>query len=123
MLFRSVLIPSGLTKIPADKEARRKQDEEHYKEAAKAYAEAQDEYSKSIPFIPQEFCDEYMGLLKLCSLQIYDFERRWTVSYLASQEERETLGLDSYERTDKINKKFDELNGKIRDYLACLDVL
>ena len=119
----NVLIPSGVTNVPADKEARRKQDEEHFKAATKAYVDAQDEYSKSIPFIPQEFCEDYKGLLKLCSLQIYDFEQRWNVSYLASQEEKETLGHDSYKRTDEINKKFDELNEKIRDYLARLDVL
>lgn len=117
------MIPSGLTNVPADKDARKKLEEDNYKEARKAYVIAQDELSKSIPFIPKEFCDDYRGLLKLCSLQLSDFEQRWNVSYLIPQEEKERLGFDSYKRTDEINHKFDGLNQKIRDYLAKLDVL
>ena len=119
----NVLIPSGLTSVPADKEARKKLEESNYKEARKEYVIAQDELSKSIPFIPKEFCDDYKELLKLCSFQLSDFEQRWNVLYLVPQEEKETLRLDSYKRTDEINQKFDDLNQKIRNYLAKLDVL
>lgn len=119
----SVMIPRGLVNVPADKDAREQEDNEHYRIARGAYVVAQDELNKSIPFIPQEFCDDYKALLKLCSLQMYDFEERWIVSYLGSKEEKSTLGTESYKRTEEINKKFDELNGKIREYLSRLDVL
>ena len=76
-----------------------------------------------IPFIPKEFCDDYKELLMLCGFQLSDFEQRWNVGYLVPQEKKETLGLDSYNRTRDINQKFDVLNEKIRDYLAQLDVL
>lgn len=119
----SIMIPMGLVNVLANKEAREKQDIEHYNDAIKAYVGAQDELSKSIPFIPKEFCDGYRKLLKLCSLQLYDFEQRWNLSYIGSKEEKSALGPDSYQRTEEINKKFDELNEKIREYLTRLDVL
>lgn len=119
----SILIPSGFVNVPADKEFREQQDKGHYSDARNAYVVAQDELSKSIPFIPKEFCDGYRDLLKLCSLQLYDFEERWNVSYLGTKEEKSVLGQDSYKRTGEINQKFDELNDIIRDYLTRLDVL
>ena len=119
----NILIPNGMTSVPANKEEKRVQDERNYTEARKAYVIAQDELSKSIPFIPKEFCDDYKELLMLCGFQLSDFEQRWNVGYLVPQEKKETLGLDSYNRTRDINQKFDVLNEKIRDYLAQLDVL
>lgn len=119
----SILIPRGLVNVPADTEIREKQDNEHYSNARNAYVVAQDELSKSIPFIPKEFCDGYRKLLKLCSLQLYDFEQRWNVSYIGTKEEKSALGRDSYQRTEEINKQFDELNETIREYLTRLDVL
>lgn len=119
----SILIPRGLVNVPADKDVKEQQDNEHYSDARKAYVVAQDELSKSIPFIPKEFCEGYRELLKLCSLQLYDFEERWNVSYIGTKEEKSVLGHESYQRTEEINKKFDELNDKIREYLIRLDVL
>ncbi len=119
----SILIPAGLVNVPADEKEREKQENENYFEARKAYSLAQDELSRSIPFIPKEFCDDYKALLKLCSLQLYDFEDRWSISVPGTKEEKSTLGPDSYKRTGEINKKFDELNEKIRNYLSRLDVL
>ena len=117
------MIPIGITYVPADEKIRKEQDKEHYSAARNAYVLAQDELSKSIPFIPKEFCDDYRALLKLCSLQLIDFERRWNLSYVGSKEEKSILGKESYQRTTEINKKFDLLNEKIRDYLSRLDVL
>jgi len=119
----NILIPSGLVSVPADAEAREKLDNKHYDEARNACVLAQDELSKSIPFIPKEFCDGYKELLKLCSLQLYDFEQRWNVSYPGTKEEKSALGHDSYKRTEEINTKYDELNETIREYLKRLDVL
>ena len=117
----NVLIPRGYVNVPADEKVREEQDNIHYSEARTAYVRAQDELSKSIPFIPQEFCDIYQQLLKLCVLQLFDFEERWNISNI--DKDKSVLGHASYLRTEEINKKFDELNGKIRDHLSKLDVL
>ena len=119
----SILIPIGIAYVPADEKKREEQDNEHYSTARNAYVLAQDELSKSIPFIPKEFCDDYRALLKLCSLQLFDFERRWNISYIGTKEKKSVLDDDSYQRTAEINKKFDMLNEKIRDYLSQIDVL
>lgn len=119
----NILIPQGYTHVSADEKVREEQDKEHYCAARNAYALAQDELSKSIPFIPKEFCDDYRALLKLCSLQLFDFDRRWNISYIGTKEKKSTLNDDNYQRTAEINKKFDMLNGKIRDYLSQIDVL
>lgn len=119
----NILIPSGFANVLKDEEARKKQEERDYREAVKAYNEAQEEYGKSIPFISKELCDKYNELLRLFSLQLYDFELRWDASYLVSQKEKETLGKESYKRTDEINEKNDELNEMIRNHLERLDVI
>ncbi len=119
----NILIPSGLVSVPADEKVREKLDIEHFSEARNACVLAQDELSKSIPFIPKEFCNSYKELLELCSLQLKDFEKRWNTSYPGTKEEKSTLGQDSYDRTDELNMKYDELNETIREYLKRLDVL
>ncbi len=119
----SIMIPQGLTSVPADEEQRKKQDEENYRNACNAYANAQDELFKSIPFIPENIADEYSELLKLCSLQLYDFEERWSISFLGTKEEKSTLSMESYKRTGEINDKLKGINHVIRDYLGKIDVL
>ena len=52
-----------------------------------------------------------------------EFEERWNVGYLASQEEKETISREAYKRTGEINDKFKKLNNEIREYLNSLDVL
>ncbi len=119
----NILIPIGIANIPVDEKMREKEESENYRAARNAYVLAQDELSKSIPFIPREFVDDYRALLKLCSLQLHDFERRWNISYIGTKKEKSVLDNDSYQRTTEINRNFDILNEKIRDYLSRLDVL
>ena len=56
-------------------------------------------------------------------MQIGVFEYRWNVSYLASQEEKESFSSEDYKRTREINTKFNELNENIRKYITTLDVI
>lgn len=119
----NILIPSGLTNVPADKDKKKELDEKNYKEAVNAYVLAQDELEKSIPFIPENIVDEYNAILKLCSLQLFDFEERWNISFIGSQEEKSTLKTESYKRTGEINDQYKKVNETIREYLSRLDVL
>lgn len=119
----NILIPVGIANVPADGEKKKQLDKIHYDEAIKAYVDAQDEIEKSIPFIPDDFVEEYNKILKLCSLQLVDFEVRWNVSFVGTYEEKSKLGRESYKRTEEINQQYKEVNRKIRDYIKKLDVL
>ena len=119
----NILIPSGLTSVPADEAKRKELEEKNHREAVNAYVAAQDELSRSIPFISQDIVDKYESLLKLCSMQLWDFEERWNMSFIGSEKEKSTLSTENYKRTTKINDEFIEINTNIREYLARLDVL
>lgn len=115
----SILIPSGLTSVPADPE--KKYDEKIYKEAMESTVKAQDILNGNIPFISEEIYNAYTEILKLCRQQLNAFERRWNLSYLSPNKEEFTT--EEYNRTDVINQKFLEANDKIRKYIEKLDVL
>ena len=119
----SVMIPQGLAMVPADKEFKRKVDEEHYNVARASVVIAQDELNSNAPFIPEKFYEAYEEIRKLCGMQLSEFEKRWNVGYIASQEEKESLSAEAYERTGEISAKFKQLNNEVRLYLRNLDVL
>ena len=122
-LQKKFMIPQGLVMVPADKELKRKVDEEHYNAARGAVVVAQDELNSNAPFIPEKFYEAYEEIRKLCGMQLSEFEERWNVGYLVSQEEKESLSSEAYKRTGEINAKFKQLNNEIREYLSNLDVL
>lgn len=117
----SILIPSGLTSVPADPEKKKEYDKRIYKQATESTVKAQDILNGNIPFISEEIYDEYTKILELCKQQLNAFERRWNISYLSSHKEEFTT--EEYKRTDEINQKFLEVNNKIRRYIGKLDVL
>lgn len=119
----TVMIPQGLVMMPADKELKRNVEEEHYNAARAAVVIAQDELNSNAPFIPEKFYEAYEEIRKLCGMQLSEFEKRWNVGYLASQDEKESLSIEAYKRTGEINAKFKQLNNEIRLYLSNLDVL
>ena len=119
----SVMIPQGYAKAPADKDVKKKVQEEYYMAAFTAVIAAQDELNSNVAFIPERFFDSYEEIRKLCMLQLDEFEKRWDVGYLADQEVKETFSRDAYNRTGEINENFKRLNNEIREYLETLDVL
>lgn len=119
----SVMIPQGFVMVPADKELKRKVDEENYNAARTSVVAAQDELSSNAPFIPEKFYDAYEEIKKLCGMQLSEFEKRWNIGYFATQEEKESLSSEAYKRTGEINEKFRKLNNEIRAYLNNLDVI
>ncbi len=117
----NVMIPQGFNLLPADKELRKKENEEHYNIAKTAVVIAQDELNSNAPFIPEKFYEEYKEICELCGEQLNEFEFRWYIS-LDTQEEKEHLPKEAYKRTGEINEKFKKLNNEIRAYLNNLDV-
>ena len=119
----SLMIPTGIAKYPADKDARREYENKLYDRALNSTIVAQDILNQNIPFISTNLFNEYDNILTLCRLQLDAFERRWDVCLLVTQNEKERFSMDDYERTNEIRKNFNELNENIRRYLSTLDVM
>lgn len=119
----SVMIPEGYSQVPADPKAKKEYDKKIYDSALTAVVKAQDTLNGNAPFISEDMYNEYSAILKLCNQQLHVFSYRWNVLYLASQEEKEKLDFEDYERTGTINKLMMELNNKVREYISTLDVI
>ena len=119
----SVMIPDGYTQVPADPKVKKKYDKKVYNLALTAVVKAQDTLNGNAPFISEDMYNEYSAILKLCNIQLDVFSTRWNVLYLASQEEKEKLDFEDYERTRTINESMKELNNKVRKYISTLDVI
>lgn len=119
----NIMIPNGSSTKPFDKDVREKQEKDSYSNAVSSVGIAQDILNGNAPLIPDNFIKEYNELLTLSKMQLYAFEQRWNVLYIASQAEKEKLGPEEYMRTGEIDQKLNELNNSIRDYLSKLDVL
>lgn len=119
----NVMIPQGLSTVPANEELRKKVDEDHYTAAQKAVVTAQDELNSNAAFIPETFYNQYEAIRQLCILQLDEFQERWNVGSLVPQKEKEKILVEAYKRTGEINEKFKELNCELRKYLSELDVI
>lgn len=119
----SIMIPAGLAFYPADKEVRKKVEEQHYDEALKASVVAQDTLRSNIPFIPKNIYDLYSDILADCMTQLRAFEERWNASFVGHKLEKSTLKPEDYQRTKTILDKFDSLNEQVREYISGLDIL
>ena len=117
------LIPIGISYKLNDVDAEKERQNNLYDTALNSTACAQNTLNKYIPFIPSKIFDSYNEILKLSSLQIRAFERRWNHSYIGTQQEKERFTPEEYNRTSEINTKFKILNDNIRIYLSELDVL
>lgn len=88
VLAINIMVPTGLTMVPADREARLELDKKHYEAAVKAIVKAQDSLKSNIPFIPENIYDGYNELLKLFGLQLAAYEDRFAVTDLRPQLEK-----------------------------------
>lgn len=112
----NIMIPTGYTTVPADREARLELDKQHYETAVEAIVKAQDSLKSNIPFIPENIYDGYNELLKLFGLQLAAYEDRFVVTDLRPQSEKETFSRDDYKRTREISEKWITINNKIRKW-------
>lgn len=119
----SVMIPSGFSWKPADKDAQKEYENDCYKAAKTSIVKAQDAIYANAAFIPQHFFESYEEILNLCKQQLNVFTFRYNALSFETEEEKRSLSMDDYKRTDEIGTKWKEHNNKIREYLANLDVL
>lgn len=119
----SILIPSGLTKVPSDKKERLNYEKKCYESASPAFIKAQDTLNANIPFITEDIYEGYKELLALALMQLNEYEQRFVVTDLRPQSEKESFSDKAYARTEELNKKWIKLNQKIREYISTLDVM
>jgi len=118
-----IMIPPGYSEQPTDPEARKKEDEEHYRKAHNAHVEAQDALYQNAPFIQKEFYEKYNKILKDGESQLFAYRKRYNKGYMAFRAEREEFEDKDYDRSQKMEKLMLELTDDIRQYLAKLDVV
>ena len=110
------LIPVGLTYESADKEIRKANDKERFKNATNAIVDAQNCLYQNTPFIPEVFVTKYQELLELANKFYCDFVHKWAGKNLS-------INIKDYEKGAEIKIKLMDLNTDIRNYLLTLDVL
>lgn len=119
----SLMIPSGMSIKLVNEDAEKESKNKLYDSALSSAVVAQDVLNQYIPFIPSNIFDDYNKILVLSRLQLSAFQRRWNLSYVAPQKEKENFSDEEYIRTGEISEKFKMLNNNIREYLSTLDVL
>ena len=121
----SKLIPYGLVCAPVfnTEEAKDEYDKKIYTEAVNAFVIVQDNLQINAPFIKEELYNGYNEILELCNYQLHVFQQRWNLSFRAICKEDTLPKIEDYKRTKEMQDKFDDLNKKVREYLASLDVL
>lgn len=119
-----IMIPVGLTYVPADEAEQKKADAEHYNSALKSAIMAQDYLNSIVPFIREDLYEGYKEILRLMRLQINAYESRCSkLNSLRYKEKKDYFDMEDYKRTEDIYRKFEDLNGKVREYLNGLDVI
>ena len=111
--------------VPADKDARKKYEEEIYISASNSYNEFNQLLTSNAPFIPKDFYLRFYEIMKQCKQNLNTFSDRWNVfikSWWEGSKEKREAESSAYARTGEINKEFESLVDDIRDYLNTLDV-
>lgn len=121
MIAVSILVPYGLVSVPINEDDRKKLEQENYITAKKATVEAQDSLHANRAFISKELCEKYEEILKLATLQLDAYMRRYNLTY--PPEERQGYKSEDYLRTKEMQDKWDVQTDRIRDYLANLEVI
>lgn len=112
----TILIPMGIGKSLADKDAQDVYQNTLYERSMKSTETAQDILYESAPFISKYMFEEYKEVLELCHTQIIIF-KNWKSEGASGRFKNE-----DYLRSGDIMKKMQTLNDKIRAYLSELEV-
>lgn len=121
----SKLNPYGMISTPAfdSEEEKDEYDKKIYKTAVKAFFVAQDNLQANAPFIREDIYNGYNKILELCNYQLHVFQQRWNLSFCAICKEDALPTDEEQKMTKEIYDKLNDLNKKVRAYLASLDVL
>ena len=118
----SVMIPSGYTNVPADRQERLEADKKHYEKALESLVAAQDTLNCNAPFVSEEIFNLCQEIRHLCNLQLDEYQDRFVVSDLRPQEEKESFSRDAHKRTNEINEKYKDFTKQVRGYLKNLEI-
>lgn len=121
--YINIMIPEGLSYVPADDAKRKEQENKVYTEAHNHTNASQETLYANIAFIPEIIYKDYNEIITLCQNQLFAYERRFNSSYLATQKEKETFTDQDYERKHEINNKWRNINNEVRKHLSKLDIV
>jgi len=114
------LFPPGMVTVPADKEAREKQEEENYVRASNANVKAQNTLYENTPFISETLDTQFKELLNLCRVQVSLFGTKYTLGMSDYSTRNKDEG---FKRSKEILEKWDVICKNMREYLSSLDVV
>lgn len=107
----------------ADEDVQTKKEDEDYENSVNKFRSAQNELRKNAPFIQEDVYEKYLEVIKLSSMQLNAYRRRWNVGYLAPMAEKKKFTLEEFKRTGEITKKLDEINRVVRKYIDGLVIV
>lgn len=107
----------------ADEDVQTKKEDEDYENSVNKFRSAQNELRKNAPFIQEDVYEKYLEVIKLSSMQLNAYSRRWNVGYLAPMAEKKKFTSEEFKRTGEITKKLDEINRVVRKYIDGLVIV
>lgn len=110
-------------RILADEDAQTQKEDKAHENCVTKFISAQNELRKNAPFIQEDIYERYLEVIKLSSMQLDAYERRWNVGYLAPLSEKKKFTAEDFKRTEEITKKLDEINKVIREYIDTLVIV
>ena len=111
--------------VPASEDERKKYEDDVFISARTSYNEFNKLITSNAPFIPKDFYERFLELMKLCNKNLTTFSGRWNVftkTWWFGSKEKSGAESEAYKRTHEINKTFESLVDDIRGYLSTLDV-
>lgn len=98
--YINIMIPEGLSSVPADDAKRKEQEDKVYSEAYNHTNASQETLYANIAFIPEKIYKDYNEIITLCQKQLFAYERRFNLSYLATQKETAIIEHITYHALD-----------------------
>lgn len=98
---------------------------EVFETAQQSYVKFSQLITSNAPFIPKDFYDKFISIMRLCKRNLDAYAYRWNKGYLGTWEgspDQKKAENEAYERTGDISTAFESLIDDIRIYLNKLDV-
>ena len=111
--------------VPANDKSRKKYEDKVYTSAKNSYVEFNKLITSNAPFIPKDFHERFVEIMRKCNQNLGTFSDRWNVfikSWWENSPEKGKAEAEAYQRTGEINRSFEALIDDIRNYLNALEV-
>lgn len=116
----SLMIPSGCSSTPIDKNEAYKENLQLYHAANISTGALQNVVEQNAPFITEEIYEMVNEIRSLCKMQLEEFVELFDNTDLGDRHKK--ISHDAYERTEEINKMYKEYVKLVRDYLKTLEI-